>query len=135
MKDKRISETKGGSFVQGTMSMRELLENLELREYPRQPWSKKETHERCEESEHTGHHQLWIKCQNCSLEFIVLMLRTETEIIEAFEPSHGKDGGLARKITCPECGTKGKSVLLGARHNGGAIYGFTAAQFRLPIAR
>jgi len=133
MKDERVSETKGGKFVQGTMSMKELLENVKIQECPRQPWSRKETHERFERSEHTGHRQLWLKCQNCSLEFIILTLRTETEAIEAYEPSHGKDGGLARKITCPECGSKGHAVILGARHHVGAIYRYTAGQFTLPL--
>ncbi len=135
MKDERVSETKGGRFVQGTMSVKELPERVELREYPRQPWSKAETHERFEKSEHTGHRQLWIKCQNRSLEFVMLTLRTETEAIEAFEPIHGKDGGLSRKITCPECGSRGHAVILGARHQIGAIYRFTAGQFRLPISQ
>ena len=67
MKDERVSETKGGRFVQGTMSVKELLENVELRECPRQPWSKTETHERFEKSERSGHQQLWFKCQQCSL--------------------------------------------------------------------
>ena len=135
MKDERISETKGGKFVQRTMSMKELLEQVELQEYPRRPWSKKETHERFEKSEWAGHRQLWIKCQDCSLEFVILTLRTETEAIETFEPSHGKDGGLSRKITCSECGSRKHCVILGARHQVGAIYCFTAGQFRLPICR
>lgn len=133
MKDEKVSETKGGQFVQRTMSIKELLDNVVIHECPAQPWSKQETHERFERSESTGHRQLWLKCQNCSLEFIILTLRTEVEAIEAFEPSHGRDGGLGRKVTCPECGSSKKSVLLGARHHAGAIYRFTAGQFRLPI--
>ena len=135
MKNENVSETKGGKFVQGTMSVKELLQNVERRACPRQPWSKKETHERFEKSEHMGHRQLWIKCQNCSLEFLILTLRTETEAIEAYEPSHGKDGGLSRKLSCPECGSRGHAVILGARHQFGAIYRVTAGQFRLPISR
>lgn len=134
MQGKRVSETKGGRFVQGTMSLRELLENVKLQDHPRQPWSKEETHERFEKSESSGHRQLWINCQNCSLEFIILTLRTEVETIETFEPSHGKDGGLSRKITCPECGSREHAVILGARHQFGAIYHFTAGQFRLPLS-
>ncbi len=135
MKNEKISKSKGGEFVQRTMSVKELLENVKIQECPLQPWSKRETHERFERSELSGHHQLWIKCQNCSLEFTILTLRTDVEAIEAFEPSHGKDGGLSKKITCPECGSNQNCVILGARHQFGAIYRFTVGQFRLPISR
>lgn len=134
MKKERESKSKGGTFVQGTMSIKELLDQVKLQEWPAQPWTKKETHERFQKSEEAGHRQLWCKCQNCSLEFIVLTLRTPVEAIEAFEPSHGKDGGLAAKITCPECGLRKRSLILGARHQYGAIYNSTAGQFRLPLA-
>ena len=133
MRDVRVSQTKGGKFVQGTMSVREVLENVELRQHPDPPWSKEETRDRFERSEISGHRQLWLKCQHCSLEFIVLTLRTEIEAIEAYQPSHGKDGGLARMISCPECGTKGQAAILGCRHAVGPIFRATAGQFRLPI--
>ncbi len=133
MKDEKVSETKGGGFVQRTISLKELLENVELQDHPQQPWSKEETHERFLRSESAGHRQFWLKCQNCSLEFVMLTLRTEVEAIEAYQPSHGKNGGLSRKLSCPECRSKEHVVILGARHNGGAIFRFTAGQFRLPI--
>lgn len=134
MQNEKVSKTKGGKFVQGTMSLKELFDKVKLTECPEQPWSKDETEERFERSESCGHRQLWIKCQNCSLEFVMLTLRTGVEIIEKCEPSHGKDGGRTRKITCPECGSKKKVMMLGVRHHVGAICQFTAGQFRLPLA-
>lgn len=133
MTNEHVSKSKGGVFTQGTMSLRELLDNVKRTVCPEKPWSKEETLERFEKSETCGHRQLWIKCQNCSLEFVVLTLRTGVEAIEAYEPSHGKDGGLARKISCPECRSKKNVMLLGARHHVGAICQFTTGQFRLPI--
>ena len=135
MNDERVHETKGGKFVQGTMSIKEILESVKLQACPQQPWSKEETRERFERSEHSGHHQLWVKCQNCSLEFTMLTLRTGVELIEAYEPSHGKHGGLSKKITCPECGSRKHAWVFGARHQFGTIYSFTAGQFRLPICK
>lgn len=131
---KRVSNTKGGTFVQKNVTIGELLKmQINLPDRPGQPWSNQECRERWEKSESTGHRQLWCKCQNCGLEFIILTLRTPLELIEAYEPSHGRDAGMVTKVSCPECGQTGKAALLGVRHQGGAIFRYTAGRFRLPI--
>lgn len=111
-------ETKGGTVIQGTMRLGDLAANLDqfdLIPRPAQPWSVEEAHRRWMESTRNGHSQVFLKCQRCSLEFVLLSLRTETELLERFQPSHGQRGGLSRKVTCPECGAVGTSFLLGSR--------------------
>lgn len=124
----RISVSKGGKIVEGIVSVKELLK-MKPFPRPRSPWSEEESHDRFKKSESDGHYQLLCKCQECSLEFTLLTLRTPLEIIEAYEPSHGMYGGFARKITCPECAARPCVIILGIRHQNGTIFSY-AGQFQ-----
>ncbi len=129
-----VRHSKGGKFERKVITMRELLElGINLQEHPAQPWSKEETHRRFEDSDIHGHLQLWFKCQNCGLEYIIPTLRSYLEAIEQYQPSHGVCGGLAARVTCPECGKTGMSFLYGGRHQEGTIYQATASRFRVPL--
>ena len=133
---KRVSKSKCGTFSQQTITIEELLKKrIVLPERPGQPWTDDENRERWKKSESTGHRQAWCKCLYCGLEIIVLTLRTGLEVIEAFQPSHGQDGGIAKKITCPECGQVGKAALLGILHQAGPIFRCNDGRFRLPIVQ
>ena len=99
---------------------------LLLAPHPKQPWAKEETFRRWQVSQKEGHLQIAAKCGVCSLEFIVLSLRSEIEAMEAYEPDSGEEGGYLTRITCPECGERGKSILLRMRRVAGTICDFAA---------
>ena len=127
--ESRVFETKGGRVTYRTMSLKDLMQ-VSVQPRPRQPWSEQETYRRWEESQKTGHLQLAVKCRSCSLEFVLLTLRSEIEAMEAYEPSHGEHGGLCRKLTCPECGTAGSVGLLGYARQDGTICEFIGRRLR-----
>ena len=85
------------------------------------PWSQEESLERFNQSLQNGHHQLYLKCQHCSLEFMMLTLRTPTEAVAAYQ---GDPGDFAANVTCPECGVRGQSFWLGTRQSRGPISQF-----------
>ena len=122
--DPQIYQTHGGEVIKGKASVVDLLQHVEYTPHPAQPWTFEETHRRWEESLSDGHLQLLFKCTNCSLEFVTFSLRSEVEALEAYQPSHGQNGGLCRKVTCPECGQRETSLLLRYRRHEGPIYGF-----------
>jgi len=101
------------------------IDNIVPSERPEQPWDSKESFRRWKDSLLNGHRQIFLKCLNCSLEFILLTLRSEIEILEAYHPSHGDNGGICANITCPECGKSKTSFILDIQKERGTICGFT----------
>lgn len=126
--DPQVFDTKGGKVTKGTMAIRDLLANIQFPTRPAQPWSDEDGHRRWKESKQRGHVQWVCKCLNCSLEFIILTLRSEVEALETYRPTHGQYGGLCQDLTCPECGNKGSCVLLGYRREAGTICQFVAGR-------
>ena len=127
VRKEEVHHTKGGAVRRRTMSLREFLEereNIRCVPRPSQPWSDDEVRRRWEGSFESGHRQLALKCTECGLEFVVLTLRSDVEAIETYKPMQGQYGGLCTCLGCPECGTRGKVVWLGARTHYKPIYEF-----------
>ena len=122
-----VHHTHNSKVVEGMVSVSDL-KNLKSVIRPRKPWSEEEDRRRWKKSCETGHLQLFFKCQVCSLEFVLLTLRTDVEAMEAYQPSHGQHGGFCAKITCPECGRKGMSVLLHCRNEQLTIFEFVTKE-------
>jgi len=116
--------THGGKVRYGKINLRDLVDSVELPTRPAQPWSDAETYRRHQGSFESGHLQLYLKCQRCGLEFVILTLRKEIEALEAYQPSHGEHGGICTKITCPECNECGSSALLGRKQQARPILEF-----------
>lgn len=122
-KNKNVFRTHGGCVTKGEVALGQLLAHVELRPRPGQPWDQKETRRRWEQSLSGGHLQMACKCSKCSLEFVILSLRTEVEALETFQPTNGQHGGACQRLHCPECGGTG-CFLLGWQEHHGAIYEF-----------
>lgn len=123
IKNKKVYRTHGGFVVKGDLSLGQVLDQVDLLARPGQPWDQEETHRRWQQSLEGGHLQMACKCPKCSLEFVILSLRTEVEALEAFQPSNGQHGGVCQRIRCPECGGTG-CFLLGWQQHHGAICEF-----------
>jgi len=116
--------THGGKVKIVEMHLKDLPRNVDLEPRPGQPWSKEECRRRWEGSFQNGHLQLALKCRQCGLEFVLLSLRSEMEMLEQYQPSHGQYGGMCNKVFCPECGQRGQVALLAWVVHPGPIYAY-----------
>lgn len=94
--------------------------------YPGMPWPFEKSHELWERSQQLGHRQIALKRLHCSLEFVILTFQKTVDILCTMGLTTGQIQNLALKTTCPECGTKGKSFVMGTRQQDGAICSFVA---------
>ncbi len=101
IKDAVVKESKGGKVVTGTINPQDV--DIPAVHRPKQPWNGDEATDKWNDSIKNGHRQLAVKCMTCGLEFALFSWRNEMELMEKFEPSHGKDGGFCKTIHCPEC--------------------------------
>lgn len=93
---------------------------------PQTPWpNPQEVALRFKRSTKAGHAQLFFKCSNCGLEFMLMTWRTEREIAEEFGVSvtdANAPVGIPG-ITCPECSVRGRSQFIYYHQAGGPICG------------
>ena len=127
--------THGGKVKIVELSVDQLPRNVNLEPPPGQPWGKEECRKRWENSLDNGHLQIALKCGHCGLEFILLSLRSETEMLESYQPSHGQYGGFCNRVCCPECGQRGQVGLLGWTMHPGPIYAHMGAITQPFLAR
>lgn len=94
---------------------------------PHQPWPGGESLERHQQSADFGHTQIFLKCQGCGLEFMLMTWRNAREIPEAF--GIASPIGPAEKITCPECSQR-SVFCLGWALEDGAISSYVHRRVR-----
>ncbi len=115
---------------------------------PLTPWpDRQEGEARFLRSMQEGHTQLFLKCKNCGLEFIILTWRTGPDLLAAFgiyekpetlpddtavvdpfnEPVEVPEGHplikapTATQVVCPECAIRGKTIVIDLRIAPGPI--------------
>lgn len=113
-------QTLGGRAITGTIPVVDLAK-IPAREFPGCPWNKQESTARFQQSIQHGHWVVLFKCGHCSLEFQLFTWRDEIELLETYQPTHAKNGGLCKNVSCPECGTK-QCFMLKYLHTNGTIF-------------